>query len=218
MLRQSVKVDKIILWLSIDQFSNINVLPRNLLRLQSNYFEIRLCEGDLLSHKKYIYSLKEFKDFLLITIDDDILYPSTLLEKLINLHKLFPNCIICHRAKLVNLFCTNDKYNLWKEAVNFDGPTYDLFFTSGGGTLFPLNCLHSDVFKENIFMNLCKSADDIWLNSMAYLNKTKIVKSNYYSLCLPIIFFNNTNLSTLNIGESFNDFQLKNIKEFYAIN
>jgi hypothetical protein len=216
-LRQTIAVNKVILWLSKEQFSEFNSLPKNLLRLQSDIFEIRLCEGDLKSHKKYYYSFNEFNDCLNITVDDDILYPSTLIQELFELHKLYPTCICCHRAKNVNMFKTNLEYLKWEESIEFCGPTKDLFFTSGGGTLFPPNSLYNDVFDKSLFMNLCETADDIWLNSMASLKNTHIVKSNYFSLCLPILIMNNVSLSTKNLGQSQNDVQLRKVKKYYGI-
>jgi hypothetical protein len=217
LLRQTVKAEKIILWLSDEQFNSLDSLPRKLRRLQSSIFEIKICKGDLRSHKKYYYALKENPNYLNITVDDDILYPSTLIEKLLDLHNLFPTAICCHRAKKVSMFDTLDKYNSWKEAVSFCGPTNDLFFTSGGGTLFPPHSLHSDVCKEELFMFLCRNADDIWLNTMAYLNETKIVKSDYFSLCLPLRITNNIELSFDNLTHSQNDVQLQEVKKYYDI-
>ena len=52
MLRQSYKPDKIILWLSKEQFNNLGILPKSLLKLRNRGLEIELCDGDLRSHKK----------------------------------------------------------------------------------------------------------------------------------------------------------------------
>src|SRR5690606_22827294 len=50
LLRQKVKPDKLILWLSKDQFSSIDVLPKRLKSQILRGLEIRFVEGDLRSH------------------------------------------------------------------------------------------------------------------------------------------------------------------------
>ncbi|MEO6851924.1 MAG: hypothetical protein ABI166_14880, partial [Mucilaginibacter sp.] len=95
-MHQTVLPDKIILWLSSDQFSGVLSLPKKLLKLQKRGLEVRFCQGDLRSHKKYFYALQEFPEDFIVTIDDDIIYPTDMLEQLINLSNIYPSCICCH--------------------------------------------------------------------------------------------------------------------------
>jgi hypothetical protein len=215
-LRQSYKVDKIILWLSKEQFDSLDVLPQKLLAQQKRGLEIRLVDGDIKSHKKYFYALKQYPNDFLITVDDDIIYPTTLVSELIDVNKSYPQSICCHRGHSIKI--ENGKvmpYAFWKIIKKFGSDKYDIFFTSGGGTLFPPNSLHQEVLNENVFKKYCFNADDVWLNFMSRLNSTNIVKTNYYSDLLPILNSKNLNLHDLNLGLGENDSQLAAVRNFY---
>ena len=56
LMHQTLKPHKIILWLSKEQFSTIESLPKKLLAQRERGLEIRLVDGDIRSHKKYIYA------------------------------------------------------------------------------------------------------------------------------------------------------------------
>ncbi|MEO0038715.1 MAG: hypothetical protein RIQ59_1926 [Bacteroidota bacterium] len=217
-LRQTKKPDKIILWLSKEQFRSVDDLPKSLLNQKERGLEIYLVDDDIKSHKKYFYSLNLFPDDYLITVDDDIIYPSFLIDRLISLNQLYPNSICCHRAHKILFSKDNNgmlSYSKWKELVNFHGPSFQIFFTSGGGTLFPPNSLHSEVLNSDVFKEICFSADDIWLNGMARMSSTKVVKSDYYSSLLPIINYNNFSLFQINSGHNLNDIQIAKVREYF---
>ena len=82
MLRQTLLPKKIILWLSKEQFKDIK-LPLNLTSLINDIFIIKFVEGDIRSHKKYFYVLSEYSDCKIIIIDDDLFYPSDMVEKMV---------------------------------------------------------------------------------------------------------------------------------------
>ena len=63
LFRQSYKPDEIILWLSKDQFE-FAVLPVKLLKQQRRGLQIKFVDGDLKSHKKYIYAIETFPSSL----------------------------------------------------------------------------------------------------------------------------------------------------------
>mgnify|MGYP001220841492 CR=1 FL=1 len=128
------------------------------------------------SYKKIIPSLRENDNRFIATFDDDIIYPENSLEALILKSKKYPNDIIAnriHEIKLKNSL--PDSYDKWEK--NFLGENDLSFFTSGCGTLFPPKCFYKDIFDKKSFMELCPSADDIWLNWMAKLNDKKILEN-----------------------------------------
>ena len=102
LLRQSVRADKIVLWLADTQFPNGNGIPESLKRLVGGNFEIRFCD-DLRSYKKIFYSAQQFKDDIIITVDDDTLYPEDWLLNLINTYIKYPDCVCCYRAHKIVL-------------------------------------------------------------------------------------------------------------------
>ena len=60
----------VILWLSKEQFPDRSFIPNSLLSLEKRGLIIELCEGDLRSHKKYYYALRQYPNDIIITIDD----------------------------------------------------------------------------------------------------------------------------------------------------
>lgn len=214
-LRQTYKPDKLILWLSKEQFPNRDILPKSLLKLEERGLEIYLCEGDLRSHKKYFYTLKQFPNNFLITIDDDFFYPSNLISDLMELHKKYPEAICCERAYLIKGNEDNlESYNNWEYLNSGRGPSFDIFQTSGGGTLYPPSSLHPEVFNKEFFLEYCKTADDVWLNMMSQLNSTKIIKSKNHFEPIPILNKSDLKLSSINVTDSQNDVQIDIVRNF----
>ena len=83
-LNQSVKPDKIILWLANEQFPNKEKdLPDELLDLKNFGLMINWCE-DLRSYKKLIPTLNLYPNDIIITADDDIYYDKDWIESLYN--------------------------------------------------------------------------------------------------------------------------------------
>ena len=216
LLSQDLKPDRIILWLSKDQFKSEGNLPKKLENLKKRGLEVIYVEGDIKSHKKYFYSIKHFSDSIIITIDDDIFYPNYFIQKLYSDHLNYPNTIICNRGKEIISNMRNG-YNDWPQLVEQKGPSKKIFFTSGGGTLFPPNSLHKDVLNKDTFMKACKDADDVWLNYMALLANTMIFKTSHYSALIPVISRNNKHLYSHNLFEDGNNIYIKNLEKIYNI-
>jgi hypothetical protein len=217
MLRQSHPPDRIILWLAEEQFKNSGSLPKKLLKLQLRGLEIRFCKEDLRSHKKYYYAIKEYPKSILITIDDDFIYPTNLIKELIKAREIYPHSIICHRALKI-LYFKNEilPYSKWEYIYGSLGPSLSVFFTSGGGTLFPPNALYKDVLNKGLFTDKCLLADDVWLNVMSRLQKTNVIKIySKYAEHIPLISSKDSALSTENVIRGLNDVQINDLKSFY---
>ena len=212
LLRQTRKADKIILWLSKEQYPTSDSLPGSLLALIKRGLTIRLCEGDLRSHKKYTYTLTEYPHSTLITVDDDIFYRTTLIEDLLSASRLHPGCVIAryiHRIRYAD-----DGFPLpYSEWEKNAGETHAPFFGSGGGTLFPPQSLYKDVTDTAHAILLCPNADDIWLNAMTKLNKTPIFGTGKEEILLPVIFRDKSRLYDSNMTDG-NDRQLKKTMEY----
>lgn len=215
-LRQTQKPDKIILWLSKEQFNGLHSLPANLLRLQKRGLEIRMCNDDLRSHKKYYYALTEFPHDTIITVDDDIFYNSTILEYLLNMSKLFPFAICANRALRIKYQGRNiAPYISWESIIKEQEPNLETFPIGIGGVLYPPKSMHQDVFRLDILKEKCFMADDIWLNIMGRLNGSLSAKTDYHPVFLPIMNINNKTLSSINNAEGQNDAQLINVINYY---
>ena len=216
LLRQKYKPDIIILWLSKNQFYSLDILPPKLLKLQKRGLSIRLYTGDLKAHKKYFYSLIEYPKDIIITVDDDVIYNSHMIEILMNFHKQFPKSVCCNVAHKIDIVKNKiSPYYKWPPIRGFYGPANDLIQIGVGGVLFPPDSLYEDAVKVNIFKEFCFYGDDIWLNFMIRLKNNTIVKTNYDSNYLPIIFLKNISLYISNIQGGKNDEQLNSLRNYY---
>ena len=213
MKRQTVRPYRILLWLSKEQFHEKCLVPEKLLKMQDEIFLIKMVDGDLRSHKKYYYVAKQYPDYLVFLIDDDIYYPSDILEKSLINYKLFPQSVICNYGTQITYddFGRHLPYSQWKT----NNSKENVFFGSGGGTLFNPVDFHKDLTNIELAQKLTPTADDIWLNAMARLNGTRIILISN-RLILPINYLKNEELSTINNGMSQNDAQLLAIERHYG--
>lgn len=220
MLRQTYRPRKIILWLSLEQFPDRQSIPCSLCELEGDIFEIRLVSGDIRSHKKYYYASLDFFESLLFIIDDDIYYPTNILERTIKEYRRFPKSVISNYAFNIirdeNGICK--PYRTWKECHKYSRGM-DVFFGSGGGTLVNPSLLYKDLTRIDLALKLTPIADDVWLNAMCRLANVEIVVIQK-GLFLPIIRRKNVILSSVNLSYydsemCKNDEQLRKVEEYY---
>lgn len=216
-LRQELKPDMVILWLSKDQFESYESLPPRLLKMRDRGIDIRFCDGDLRSHKKYYYAMQEYPDDLIITLDDDIFYYSHVIKDLVQMNHRYPEVVCCIRARQIETI--KDQivpYKNWITLKEEKGPCYNILPTGVGGVLYPPASLHKDVFNLEVSTKLCFLADDIWLNAMVRLQGTKTAKASDDIYMLPIMYYKENNkLTTINVDGGQNDLQIKNIRDYY---
>ena len=228
LLNQTLKPDKIILWLADSQFPNKEKdLPKEILNFKNNGLSIEWCD-DLKSYKKLIPALLKYPQAVIITADDDVYYRENWLELLYNSYLKNPNMVHCHRAHQVaiekqgteNIINTN--YKKWKKKIKIAEPSLLNFITGVGGVLYPPHSLYKDVSNIDLFKKLSPYADDIWFWAMAVLNNTKIniVKNNQ----IKLIYINperetknndDFTLSKINNAERKNEEQLENVLSYY---
>ena len=212
LLRQTKKPDRIVLWLSKEQFASLDRLPKRLLRMQQRGLCIELREGDIRSHKKYYYALKEYPEDCLVTVDDDILYNSRILDITWRRHMQYPQAVIANYTHNM-LFEGGEAlpYSQWERNVK-EGQ--NLFFGSGGCTLFPPHCMSPEVTDADVALRLCPTADDVWLNAMTRKQKTAIVSTDYHTEYLPIMNGKTPHLADENLPCQ-NDIQLHNVRTYF---
>lgn len=222
LMNQTIKPEKIILWLGEDKFPNKEKdLPIEIQQFISKGLTVKWVK-DLKSYTKLIYSLEEFPKSIIVTADDDIYYPTAWLELLYESYKTAPELIHCHRAHKIKL--NNDMllpYSQWGNCTN-SSVSYLNFLTGVGGVLYPPKVLFIEIINEKLFRNLAPNADDIWFWAMALKNGTKIkvVENNIKSLIYvnperELGLNNELNLHTTNVFENKNDIQLQNVLNHY---
>lgn len=171
LFKQTTCADKIILNLSKNEFNDNNI-PKSLLKLQKNGLEINYV-SDTRSYKKLIPTLTNHPNDIIITVDDDILYPSYLIQRLIDAYEKNPNMSHGCRGYMMQLSKDNtfEKYGTWPKCKY---PTYgnNIMLTGIGSVLYGPGCFHKDVSREDLFMQLAPTADDLWFKAMCLLNNT----------------------------------------------
>lgn len=214
LLRQTYKPDMVILWLSKEQFPQLETLPASLLNLQKRGLQIELREGDLRSHKKYYYTLESYPNDIMVTVDDDVFYNSHLLAYLVESATAFPDTICCTNSKIIT-FDHNEllPYNQWDIKRKYLIPTYDTIAIGIGGVLYPIGALNGNVLDKDAFMNYCPNADDIWLKAMSLINHRKSIQTTYKSAYLPVLSKKNETLCLTNL-QGGNDNQIQAIRAY----
>lgn len=167
--------DLVVLYLSREQFpQGERDLPADLLACRGFDFEIRWVDGDMRSHKKYLYALRDFPQDLIITVDDDILCRNTLVRDLMRGHEAFPHAVVAIRAHLIRFGQDGVMlpYSDWemeygnRHPEHCDIPCMCLFATSGAGLLLPPGSLSDAAFDTEAILSTCPNADDVWLKAM----------------------------------------------------
>jgi len=220
LLNQEVKPDKLVLWLSKNEFPNREQdLPKELLKFLKCGLTIRWCDT-LKSYKKLLPSLKSYPNEVIVTADDDLYYPKEWLKLLYDYHIQYPNEILTHRSRRISFNENNiKKYLEWELCQKEEEASFLNFFTTGGGVLFPPNSLSKIVENKEIYEKICPTGDDIWFWGMAILKDTKIrvVKNNLFIVTYvnPArdIVFNKDTLWSYN--EKHNDEQFKALFDKY---
>ena len=99
-LSQTRKPDRILLWLAESQFpEKERNLPGELMKETERGLEIRWCR-DLRPHKKYLYAMKEFPEDILITVDDDLVYPDDMIDVLYQSYVKHPRAVSAMRTHI----------------------------------------------------------------------------------------------------------------------
>lgn len=222
LLRQTHKPKKILLWLAKSQFpKEEKSLPKNLINLQKRGLTIKFCD-DIKSYKKFIYTAKLYNNKIIITADDDVIYPNNWVEGLVNTYKVNPNCVCCYRAHKIIL--DNNfkplKYKNWNLlSNNFKGSSHLLLATGVGGILYPPNFFSSETLDINLIEKLCPLTDDIWLKVMELKNGYKVIKvSPKCKQWFKISLTQKNALYKKNINNDINDEALENLLNYYNLN
>ncbi len=208
-LRQDTKPDRIILWLFDGEFEGKNSLPKELLLLEERGLEIRFCAENLMPHKKYYYTLSEYSDATIITIDDDMLYPPSMLTSLLKFHRNFPDAICCAISRRIKVKDGSLRpYKEWQYLHENTLPCYsNLIMGGGGGTLFPPGSLPQQVLDREGIIKHSLRTDDLWLKIMSLKAGTKVLSlaGEFPRFFIPILSRKNFRLADSNIGEGQND-------------
>lgn len=214
LVRQTRKPNRIVLYLSKLQFADLNNPIFSSIKKQG--VEIKLCDSDLRSHKKYLYAIQEFPEDLIITVDDDIIYDKNLVDDLYQSYLRHPNAVSAKRVHRIRFDSANKvkPYLEWDIATQelIDTESFELVATGCGGILYPPYGLIQEYSNVEVIRETCMNADDLWLKVMELMNGTPVVLAKSKKYKLNHVWETECNgLALDNVEGSGNDKQLEDI-------
>ena len=218
LFNQSLCADKIVLNLSKHEFNQSN-LPNALIQLQKFGLEINYVD-DTRSYKKLIPTLINYPNDIIITVDDDILYPHYLIQSLMQAYTTKPHLVHGCRGYQIELseYKTVKHYKDWTKCRTPQAGN-NVMLTGIGAILYGPGCFHKDVLRQDLFTKLAPSADDLWFKAMCLLNGTGsqviIEKKQFNTDFLPTSNSNIDPLCSMNVDEGQNDHAMANIIRAY---
>lgn len=209
LLRQTLKPDAIVLWLDETRISDAD-LPLRLKDQMKRGVEVRFCQ-DIGPHTKLIPALRAFPDSVVITVDDDILYPSNLVERLVYNHRKYPSEILCFRARRIHLPGLGPTIysQHWPNQLS-EASGLDIVPLGVGGVLYPPDSLDPEVFNLSAQRELSPKADDIWFKAMSLRAGVACRRIDAPTEPHPIRpNSQDVGLEAFNVGEGGNDAQIQ---------
>lgn len=206
-----VKPDKVVLNLKDPEFPNREKdLPDALLALCNQGLEINWWPRNIRSFAKVVPTLTKYPDDAIVLADDDFKYPSDWLEAILTAHEKFPRDIIASRAHIIPLGRDGSiaPYNNWLQSVHGCPNIANVFPTTGAGTLYPPHSLSEFVCDEDVFLQDCPRADDVWMWAMRVLKGTRVRVLRRPFIQVPVAKAKGVALANYNVEAGGNDIQL----------
>ncbi len=213
LLSQTLPADKINLYVSpekgvLNKGIEQNQIPKFIKEFVDQKKINLIFTKDLGPHTKLIPCLKEYwdQDCIIITVDDDRIYPNNLVEIFYE-NYLRENCIIAYRSKKMVFENSNllsiKKYLKWPRAKG-----KDLFNFALGvdGVLYKPEFFTEDIFDMQGIMYSSRE-DDVWFNLIRLIKKIPVfaIKENLEIKSLELK--NDINLWSYN--KKNNNYQIK---------
>ena len=187
LLFQTIKPDKIIVWLDI--FVKRSQFTSQMNEIEKYGVEFRFEEGDLKPHKKYIHAMRLYPDDIVITVDDDTIYTPYLVESLLKSYMEHPKAISARRVHRITF--NGKKVNPYSEwEFQYHKSTkerMDLFACGIGGVLYPPHLLPEETFDYDVITEKSLKNDDIWLKFMETRNNIPVVWTKCYTIHPPVV-------------------------------
>lgn len=214
LLRQTVQPERVLLWLNRGMRGSE---PRSLRRLVGSRFEIRYT-GEHRAHKKLIPALEAFPNHIVVTCDDDYLYPADWLERLLATHAEHPREIVAHACRAIQYRDgVLSPYSVWP----WESPGQSRSTTMAVGycgTLYPPGSLGETVFDRALYRQLAPDSDDLWFKATALLNGNAVRRSAAPEpVPTPTFFTQRISLKRSNIDRCGNERQWNSLDEHFGL-
>jgi predicted O-methyltransferase YrrM len=196
-MKQTRPPDRIFLYLSEEPylldtgFKDKKITNSDLLKFMNDNSIIKIgWVKNTGSYRKLLPLLRDKwdEDCIIITIDDDTIYDSHLIEYLIKDYTE-QNCVIGYRG-FTPLFNKLENFEYKKHDKLKNLSLYN-FLTGKGGILYKPQFFHKTgnlIFEDKIYLDTCPTGDDIWFylvrilnNVNVYLSKKKWLKQDLSS-------------------------------------
>lgn len=213
-LEQSLTPARVCLWIAHE---DMPFLPKKVRAMEKYGLEIHAIP-DFKSYNKIIHCCTLYPNSIIVTGDDDIVYPMDWLRVLYAYHLHNPDTVICHRARYLTFGANGDinPYWLWP-VMDREMESYQVFPLGVGGVLYPPGCFHEDITRNDIFEDICRHGDDIWLKAMTLKKEISCRKIHYYQRYFKHV--KNSQKITLkkNNLDFRNDEQIRNVFAKYDV-
>lgn len=217
LFRQSYQADRIILWVA-DEIDR-NEIHKKLAEQIKRGLEIRQC-ANLGPHKKYFYAFQEFQDDLVVTVDDDVIYPEKMLKGLVKNYVKRPNRVYCYRSHLIQ-FKKDGTLRPYVRWIGYDERNITgicesklNFFTGAGGVLYPTHLMPKELFDAEQIRQCCWRADDVWL--YLHMLKSNIPICNVGGYCGNVLVVERSQKEALwktNLKKNENDIHIAAVEK-----
>lgn len=180
LMRQSCRPAAINLVLCSKEFPGKKI-PARLERYLPLGLRIIWVEENLKPHKKYYYSFQEEiggKKRCVITVDDDVFYPSDTLERLLRMHAASPEAV-CANYVMKN---SDGRCSDWTHVYQPVRAGFGYTPIGFGGILYPYSYYSRDfILDKESFMKICPGTDDLWMRYCEEKSGTPISTGDFFA-------------------------------------
>lgn len=207
--RGRLRPERLILW--VNDESALQNPSRQLSRLQSRGLEIILTQNYGPHTKYFPYVMSHVTHTQqLVTADDDIVYDSRWLERLVESARRSPEVIHAYRARRVRMVNETgfQPYAQWGFSEHAE-PSYGNFGTGHSGVIYPPRFLNFLRDRGSDFLQSCRRADDVWLHNCAVRSEHPVALVGTTSRAFNTVAFTQTvGLKHANVAGGENDTQI----------
>ena len=179
---QTRKPNKVVVNLSRDEFTKGT--PEGFEELIPQGLTVNWVDDNLKPANKWYSTLQDYKDSLVVIVDDDVEYPDHLIERLLTAYDKNPRAMVAGRAHRMRFSGDSQllPYGEWDFEVASDGAASHIFFATGvGGILVDPSLFDAETFNAENIKKLTPHQDDVWLKVMAIRNDIPVmVASDIY--------------------------------------
>lgn len=194
-------------------------VPGELRQLCDRGVEILWTGCDLRSYKKLLPTIAAHPDQVIVTADDDCLYPRWWLDRLVVAHEHQPQAILGLRGERIQVSGRRfAPYRSWPRATSHT-PANLTLLTGIGGILYPPGRLPAQVTDSETALRLAPTADDLWFKAMALLGGVATRMATDEALDYPPTFGNRDarGLAATNVDGGANERQFAALLDHFEL-